>query len=343
MKANRAIALLAVLGGIALLAGCSGSFAPTLPSPDPGTTGNFVDVTPGKAGITGADLPNNLTARNFTATINGEPSRVTSAQFLGSSTLPVFICFIIDATGSMGGEIAMVRDNVQAFAESFRGRPIIWGGVEYGDATPADGASPGFDSARTKFDAAQNLDGFKSWVAGLDASGGGDGAENPLDALMEVRNNTYGWTLPANAIRHFIVITDITAHQRGDGTTFCDYTLAEVTSAFSGYATVHEVGPDYAAGSVAALKAKAANGVVPAAEETLDDVDIRPLATATGGTFIDINDDWDLLDLDIAAAVDEAYRVGFVVPPGLESGDVVIHGTWPGGSATWTYDDVSFD
>jgi len=335
MKTSRALALFAVLGGIALLAGCSGGYAPTLPAPIGEPNASAINI-----GFDEAELPAGLRAGNFSVKIDGVPARVTSVEE-GSDTAPVFICFVIDATGSMSGEIETVRNNVQAFADSLSGRDITWAGVEFGDATPLDGPAPGFDSARTKFDAADNLAGFKTWVGSLHATGGGDGPENPLDALMEVRNNDYGWTIPAGAIREFIVITDINAHQRDDGTSFCSTTLDEVRSAFRGYAVIDVVGPDYGTATSASIKAAANNGG-PAVEtkQTTAAVDIRPLTAATGGTFININTDWNLLDLDVAGHVRFRYRVHFVVPEGKTEGDVALKATYAGGTFTKTEHQV---
>jgi len=337
MKITRAIALLAVVGGIVLLAGCSGGFAPTLPAP----VGDEATRSTVSIGFDEAELPGGLKAGNFSVKIDGVPARVSSVEE-GSEDTPVFICFIIDTTGSMSGEIATVRNNVQAFADSLSGRDITWGGVEFGDSTPLDGASPGFDSARTKFDAAKNLTGFKDWVGTLTAKGGGDGPENPLDAMMEVYNNAYDWDIPADAVREFILITDVTAHQRDDGTTFCDTTLAEVKAAFNHYAVVDVVGPNFSEATSAAAKASANNGgpatVAPSA--TTEDVDVRSLATTTGGTFIDINSDWDLLDLDVAAHLRFLYRVHFIVPAGKTEGDVALKATWAGGTFTKTEHQV---
>jgi hypothetical protein len=336
MKITRAMALLAVVGGIVLLAGCSGNFAPTLPAPIGEGASSVISI-----GFDEAELPAGLRAGNFSVKIDGVPTRVTNVEE-GSTDAPVFICFVIDTTGSMSGEIGIVRDNIQAFADTLAGRNIIWGGVEFGDATPLDGPSPSFDTPRTKFDAANDLDGFKTWVGTLDASGGGDGPENPLDAMMEVRNDEFGWDVPADAIREFIVITDITAHQRGDGTTFCDTTLDEVRAAFRGYAVVDVVGPNLASTVAAtAIKAAANNGAsAVGTKQTTEDVDVRPLATATGGTFIDINTDWNLLDLDVAAHVRFRYRVQFVVPADKTEGDVTLKATFPGGTFTKTEHQV---
>ena len=339
MKITRALALLAVIvGGIVLLAGCSGGFAPTLPAPvGEQPAGSTIEI--GDLKTPDSLLPVGLRAGNFSVKIDGVPARITSVEEhkVTETERPVFICFVIDTTGSMSGEIGIVKNNIQAFADTLAGHNITWGGVEFGDATPKDGAAPTFDSARTKFDAAANLTGFKDWVGTLSARGGGDGPENPLDALAEVRNNDYGWEIPAGAIREFIVITDVTAHQRGDGTSFCDTTLAEVITAFKGWATVDVVGPNYSTTAPAAIKPNnggPAVAVTPSAAVAA--VDIRPLTSATGGTFIDIGSEWNLLDLKVSAHVNAQYVVHFIVPAGKTEGDVTLKATYAGGSKTVT-------
>lgn len=357
-QAHRIAGFVAALGVVALLiVGCSGSNAPTLPSPDGGGAGTYqVPVTPGGAGLTAEQLPDNLKAANFTVTLDGKPTRVINAQ--RSATSALFLCFIIDTTGSMSGTINGVKSSIQAFADSFAGRPVTWAGVEYGDATPLDG-SVTWDSSRTKFDPSTNLNAFKDWIGTLTARGGGDGPENPLDCLMETKlagSNGYGWHIPADAARYYIVLTDIGAHERGDGTDFCSYTGAEVLAAFRGWAIVNCVSPDLSRywTTPSAVKSNEP-GVAPATYASGYGWDVRELADGgpadkrthpgTGGIWMEMpySGSVDLTTLGISALASESYAVTFVKPPSLSSADLKIIATWSGGgSATWDFPDFVF-
>lgn len=350
-QAHRIVGFVAALGVVALLiVGCSGSNAPTLPSPDVGGTGTYqVPVTPGGAGLTAEELPDNLKASNFTVTLDGKPTRVINAQ--RSATSALFLCFIIDTTGSMGGTINGVKSSIQAFADTFAGRPVTWAGVEYGDDTALDGT-------RTKFDPSTDLEAFKTWIGTLYAHGGGDAAENPLDAMMETKlaaPNGYGWHIPADAARYYIVLTDVGAHERGDGTDYCSYTGAEVLAAFRGWAIVNCVSPDLSSywTTPAAVKSNEP-GVDPAVYAGYYGWDVRELADGgpadkrthpgTGGIWVQMpsSGSVDLTTLGISALASESYTVTFVKPPELTSADLKIKATWSGGSATWDFPGFVF-
>jgi len=349
-QAHRIAGFVAALGVVALLiVGCSGSNAPTLPSPDGGTGTYQVPVTPGGAGLTSDQLPDNLKASNFTVTLDGKPTRVLNVE--RSSTSALFLCFIIDTTGSMSRTINSVKSSIQAFADTFAGRPVIWAGVEYGDDTPLDGS-------RTKFDPSTDLNAFKSWIGTLSAYGGGDGPENPLDCLMETKlaaPNGYGWHIPADAARYYIVLTDIGAHERGDGTDFCSYTGAEVLAAFRGWAIVSCVSPDLSSYWTTPTAVKSNEpGVDPAVYVSGYGWDVRELADGgpadkrthpgTGGVWMQMpySGNVDLTTLGISALASESYMVTFAKPPELSSGHLRIVATWAGGSATWDYPSFTF-
>ena len=355
MKAYRATTLLVAAGALALLiAGCSGGNAPTLPTPG-GTGGYEITVTPGGAGLTADQLPDTLTAGNFHVTLDGKPTTVTSAVRVGSGgTRPLFLCFVIDTTGSMSGTLTGVQASIQAFADSFAGRPVTWAGVEYGDATPLDGPSPSFDSPRTKFDPSTDLAAFKAWIGTLSARGGGDGPENPLDPLMEAKKGQYGWTIPTGADRHFIVLTDIGAHERGDGRDFCDYLGSEVLAAYNGWAIVDCVSPDFSSHWATPTSVRNNDGVATEVYISGYGWDIRELADGgpadkrthhgTGGIWVQMpsSGNVDLTTLGITAVASESYVVSFVKPPSMTAADVVISATWAGGSGTWSFPDYTF-
>ncbi|GAB5520870.1 MAG: hypothetical protein RhofKO_31210 [Rhodothermales bacterium] len=83
------------------------------------------------------------------------------------------VVFVLDVTGSMGNEIAAVRNNIIEFADSLALRGIDY---QLGMVTFRDAVAEVFDFTR---DAEQ----FKTAVGNQRASGGGDRAENSLDGL----------------------------------------------------------------------------------------------------------------------------------------------------------------
>ena len=134
------LTLLALVAALALgLAGCSGGFAPTLPSPNGGEGEGdtaMSTVTPAQGGV--EVLPSDLTKSSFKVTLDGAEATVRSAAY-GASGGKLAISFIIDSTGSMSGTLEGVLSSIQAFGDSLTGREITWQGSEYGDASPADG------------------------------------------------------------------------------------------------------------------------------------------------------------------------------------------------------------
>jgi hypothetical protein len=350
-QAHRIAGFVAALSVVVLLiVGCSGSNAPTLPSPDGGGNTYRVTLTAGGAGISGDDLPDTLGASNFAVTLDGTSTRVISAERNAATTRPLFLCFIIDTTGSMSGTIDGVKSSIQAFADTFSGRSVTWAGVEYGDDTPLDGT-------RTKFDPSTDLSGFKTWIGTLYAHGGGDGPENPLDCLMESKlaaPNGYGWSIPTDADRYYIVLTDIGAHERGDGTSYCSYTGDEVLAAFRGWAVVNCVSPDWSSYWATPTAVKSNDGVSTLLYRSGYGWDVRELAdggpadkrtnSGTGGIWVQMpsGGSVDLTTLGITSLIAKSYTVVFEKPTDLTSADLVLKATWSGGSATWTYSDYTF-
>ncbi|UCZ53528.1 VWA domain-containing protein [Bacillus shivajii] len=110
------------------------------------------------------------------------------------------IVFVIDTTGSMGGAISNVRNNVIEFAEKLNLENVDarLGLIDYKDIT--------YDGP----DSTQNLgwfldpEDFQDKVAAMTATGGGPIPESAVDALEEGRRMGFR----ENASRHMILITD---------------------------------------------------------------------------------------------------------------------------------------
>jgi len=297
------------------------------------------------AGLTTETLPSTLTASNFTVTLDGTKTKVMGASRSASAGLS--LCFILDTTGSMSGELAGVLSSVQAFVDSFTGRTVWVSGVEYGD------------SVRTHFAPSTDVTAFKAWVSGLGAYGGDDTPEDPLDAFMYAKTD-FAW--PAGAARNFIVITDATAHQAGDGgDSATTQTISSVLSAFRGWGVIHAVDPDWSESWVTptttgvktlGVKSKANDGV---STENLSGKygDVRELAdggppasrtnTGTGGKWTVLTSPLDLTTLGIAEAIGEAYTVTYGKPTDMTSAHVIVTAKWgSSGTATWDLGTVTF-
>lgn len=345
MKSWMLVSSIVLLTLSVVLVGCGGNFGPTLPSPDGETdVGRSTIATDSQGEL----LPDGLTATQFAVTIDGNPAEVR--QVIPARTGGVSICFILDSTGSMGGEIRGVIDSIAAFAAGFTGFDVYWSGIEYGDATPSDGVSAwdffGEERARTLVDVTQNLADLQAWLAPIVASGGGDNPENPLKALMEVKN-TFRW--PAGLARHFIILTDVGAHQRIDGPTdpadegrpdgepFCPYMGSEVLAAFRGWGVIHAVSPDFSEAWTGASAAQANDDRVrPQVIAGYDGWDVRELADGgppaarthggTGGKWTELpsSGNVDLTTLGIADLISQSYTVIYQRPAGQPTGRVVI-------------------
>lgn len=108
------------------------------------------------------------------------------------------IIFVLDVTGSMGNEIANVRDNIIEFTDSLTAR-----GIDY-----RLGMVTFLDEIENIYDFTRDAQEFKINVAAQYAHGGGDGPENSLDAL-EVASN---FDFREDANRTIIWITDADYH-----------------------------------------------------------------------------------------------------------------------------------
>lgn len=147
----------------------------------------------------------------------------------------VDVVFVLDVTGSMSGTITKVKNSAVALAGYWTavGLDVRFGVVPYDDEAPAIGTKA--------FPLSDDLDAFTTFVGKLQAAGGGDGPENPLDAFV-LAWDTFEWR--SGAQRVFLLMTDASMHVPGDGTSFAKNGLDDVLGAIAGKAVVHTVGPD---------------------------------------------------------------------------------------------------
>ncbi|MCU0641734.1 MAG: VWA domain-containing protein [Candidatus Margulisbacteria bacterium] len=212
-------------------------------------TGDAVSITTTNSRIKVGTDPTTITA--------GTPVTVT----LPSDSKPVDIAFILDNTGSMGGAITGSKNSILAFAQSLEAAGINaqFGLVTYGDSpkhpTPpgviTDEGTPSYTDAYATREVAQlgTAAALQTVLGTVIADGGGDGTENPLDAIMWGYNH-FAWRDGAQKV--FIVITDIDGHSTIDGTlpstsggNRCTTSAEAVLAALSGKAVIHAVSPDY--------------------------------------------------------------------------------------------------
>ncbi len=117
----------------------------------------------------------------------------------------VDIVFAIDSTGSMGGELADVRATIGDFAAAMEasGFDYALGGITFGDGENVwdfDPSTPGV------YDLTTDIAEFETKLAGVGASGGGDGPETAMDAIYNAAT-MYNWR--PYAIHIIIMFTDI--------------------------------------------------------------------------------------------------------------------------------------
>ena len=202
---------------------------------------------------------------------------LVSTGFYEVSATPIDIVFILDNTGSMGGTIDGVKDSIDNFAQTLEANSVDakFGLVTYGDSalhpTPAGSiTSEGFYDASyprpiLNFSSAEALSNILSTE--VFADGGGDGPENPLDAVkwaLTVNATTGAFTnltWRPGAQKIFIILTDINGHQTSEATFINPYgspvtdeasnnkctttILTELARIKNFNAKVYAVSPDY--------------------------------------------------------------------------------------------------
>jgi VWFA-related protein len=126
---------------------------------------------------------------------------------------PLDIVFVFDKTGSMGEEIDAVKNNALMFADILKGSSMDYrlALVTFSDVV----------EQVKEFTADVGL--FKSWISGVYAEGGGDEAENDLEAL----NRALQLKFRPGAKVVFVLITDAPYHQNDSFTRLSMLPLAK--------------------------------------------------------------------------------------------------------------------
>jgi hypothetical protein len=142
----------------------------------------------------------NLNSNNIFLYENDNRMRdFTFGKYQAEGADEVDFVFVLDVTGSMGDEISDVKNNIVEFADS-----LTFKGIDY-----RLGMVTFLDVIENVYNFTGDVNTFKGYVDQQYAHGGGDGAENSLDALFTAAQMTFR---PA-ARRIFIWITDNEFHE----------------------------------------------------------------------------------------------------------------------------------
>lgn len=193
------------------------------------------------------------------------PSNVTVLQtleiyhpLLTTAVDKLDLCFVVDDTGSMSGQIEQVKDTVAAIAaglaESFSS--IRYSLVTYKDENSEE--SPNETVIRTGATFV-NLATLQTALDDVTADGGGDGPENGFGAIV-LACDGLDWRLSPDVAKAIVLITDEVSHERGA-------TYAEALSAMTLRGIVFSYSRSYEDGT---------------GEEQYED-----LRAATEGVFVD--------------------------------------------------------
>ena len=262
-----------------------------------------------------------LTTASVEVRVGADLATITSAGIV-TFTLPVVtdrpidIAFILDNTGSMGDAIDGSKDSINAFAASLEseGADAQFGLVTYGDSaihpTPkgyitAEGFTDAYLAPRPilDFTTANELRDVLSNE--VEADGGANLPENPLDAVMYAYNN-FSWRTGAQKV--FIIITDVNAHQNVPGDTatenVCTTSGEAVVNALVGRAVIYSVSPNYTTSQDPYLDVRRlADGLGEGRTTALSN---------TGGKWIQFNSgSFDLTALGISTTITASYTVRF--------------------------------
>ena len=191
------------------------------------------------------------------------------------------IIFVIDDTGSMGGEIDQVRDNVISFVDQLEASGVNFA---LGLTTYKDDVTLYNEGTLT-----EDASAFRSQISDLFASGGGDFAENGL-AATEVSLNSFSFRPGSQKI--FVLITDATSQtppDHGSHVTPDPPALDALIGDLRGAGvTTYVAGPEH----------PQYTGVGSLSEET-------------GGRFFPVTAPFDSILDDISSAVSDSYVVSY--------------------------------
>jgi len=115
---------------------------------------------------------------------------------------PLELVFVVDTTGSMGGTITNLQNNIEAFIDQLPSNVKSWKAKVIGFKDLTSDASPLYSSSWT-----MNLADLKSSLSSLSPGGGGDTPESLIDGIANAVNSG-DWSASSTAKRAIIAFTD---------------------------------------------------------------------------------------------------------------------------------------
>lgn len=219
----------------------------------------------------------------------------TEKEAANGQKAKVDVVFVIDTSGSMGGVIDNVKANLQHFANGLGDVEAQFGLVQYSDI--------GYEEPMKKWAFTSDVAIFESNLQDLRENHmyfGGDGPETGLEGIMDPDAGAMSFSFRDHAKKHFVLITDESVHEKGDGSLYADQYFYQV-------------------GEVAAdLKAKKVHvSVVSRVTEVAQREQLSQLSDETGGMYLDICSDFGTSLNELAESIkdDASSETELVQPP----------------------------
>ena len=134
-----------------------------------------------------------------------------------TDTRTVDFVFVLDVTGSMGGEINAVKNNIKAFADNLN-KSIDYrlSLVTFRDDVIIDSIEK-YNPSKGEW--THDVDTFKAWVSETKLGWGGDWPEGSFEAVGKA---TEHFSFRKGAQKFIILVTDAASHSKGDDTSYVD-------------------------------------------------------------------------------------------------------------------------
>ena len=175
-----------------------------------------------------------------------------------SGALTADVAFVIDNTGSMGGPITNVKENINDFVKSLADFNIS---ANLGLVTYGEKGEPGGDPVKNQL--TTDVTQFINNINSITLSGGGDTPESGLEGIMDPANGAISYSTNESNLKHIIFVTDAPVHDASTGKSI--YEIQEVA------------------------KELEAKGIRLHVVSTLGNDQLKELSDPTKGLFVDIN------------------------------------------------------
>lgn len=203
--------------------------------------------------------------------------------------------FTIDTTGSMGGEIAAVRDNLNRILSTLESRTTGFrvALVTYKD-DPATGGGPGDYRSRVEVNFTSDVAALRAGVNSLGADGGGDTPETVYSGLM----SSIGLSWRAGVKKVVLVLGDAPPKDPEPGTGFTAQSVTDAAIAVDP-ASVYGIDAGGLGPAVSQIAASTGGRIIPvgsssevddAVDEIIEDAASRPYAWLDGPHVLRVGD-----------------------------------------------------